>query len=473
MLAPLPLDVATTWVLVGLIHLGLAAAVWTVLTGRHDRRSTLLWCAGSAMAGVMMLVYAARGALPHLPAIVAANIFGYAGFALRWAALHRERERPLPWGTLAALVTLACTAVPLLDAVDPRWRVLGNLAFNTLASLALWHEARALSRARASRSAAMVGWAYGVVALLLLARLAAVFSGLGASPSQLATAFDTELLLLAWMLTALWANLGYVGFAIEMAERRARLRGAQLAEVTEQRELAQQQAQALRALSDERQELLRVISHEVRQPLHNAQAVLQGVADAMHGAVPAVPGLDRARRVLREITRSLDNTLAVSTRMIEDRAPPLRDTDLDMLVGLVLGDLPEEERPRVRLQRDSAVRTAAMDVGLMRLALRNVLANALAYATPGTPVTLRIVDSEEPLAVVFEVADEGPGIAPALLPRVFERGVRGRHDVHGQGLGLFIVRRALQMQGGTAEVRSDARGSVFTLTVPQGQEDGG
>ncbi|WP_043813813.1 sensor histidine kinase, partial [Rubrivivax gelatinosus] len=196
-----------------------------------------------------------------------------------------------------------------------------------------------------------------------------------------------------------------------------------------------------------------------------------GAADALQDAA-AQPGLDRARAVLREITRSLDNTLAVSTRLIEERAPPLRDTDLEMLIELVLGDLPAEGRSRVRVRRDSAVRTAAMDVGLMRLALRNLLSNALAYATPGSPVTLSVSDSEEPLALVFEVADEGPGIPPGLLPRLFERGVRGRHDVHGQGLGLFIVRRALQMQGGTAEVRSGAGGSVFTLTVPQGQETG-
>lgn len=469
MLEPLPLDVATIWVLVGLMHLALALAVWNVLTGRHDRRSTLLWCSGTALAGVMMLVYASRSALPHLPLIVLANAFGYAGFALRWSALRRERGVPNPWPSVVLLVVAACVTVPVLDAIDERLRLLGSLTMNMIASLALCHEAYALGRDRVSRSAGMVSWSYGVVALALFARLAVVFASWAALPGAITMAFDTELLLLAWMLASLWGNLGYVGFAIEMTERRARLRGAQLADATERREQAEQQAQALRALSDERQELLRVISHEVRQPLHNAQAVLQGAADALQDAA-AEPGLDRARAVLREITRSLDNTLAVSTRLIEERAPPLRDTDLEMLTELVLGDLPAEGRSRVRVRRDSTLRTAALDVGLMRLALRNLLSNALAYATPGSPVTLSVSDCDEPLAVVFEVADEGPGIPPGLLPRLFERGVRGRHDVHGQGLGLFIVRRALQMQGGTAEVQSGAGGSVFTLTVPQGQE---
>jgi signal transduction histidine kinase len=199
--------------------------------------------------------------------------------------------------------------------------------------------------------------------------------------------------------------------------------------------------------------------------------VLQGATDALRGggAAPAA-GLARARSVLREITGSLDNTLAVSTRLIEARAPALRDADVGMLVDLVLGDLPEEGRARVHVDRDPSVRTAALDIGLMRLALRNLLNNALAYATPGTPVTLRVTDSDEPLALLVEVSDEGPGIAPGLLPRLFERGVRGRHDIHGQGLGLYIVRRAMQMQRGRVELRSDAAGTTFTLILPQGQE---
>ncbi|MBK1713806.1 sensor histidine kinase [Rubrivivax gelatinosus] len=466
MLRPLPLDATTSWFLIGLLHLALAAAVWTVLTGRHSRRSTLLWCSGSALAGLMMLLYAARGLLPHVPMIVVANVCGYAGFALRWAALRSEREQTLPLAVLGLAVLGASTAVPLLDAVGPQWRVLGNVCFNMLASLALCVEAQALGRVRASRSARMVGWSYGVVALVLFLRLASLLLG-GGAPA--APAIDTELILLAWMLAALWANLGYVGFAIEMAERRARVRSVELAAATEGRELAERQAAELKTLSEERQELLRVISHEVRQPLHNAQAVLKGAADALHGAAP-VAALERARSVLREITRSLDNTLAVSTRLIQAQPPPLRDTDLDMLLELALGDLPDEGRGRVRVQRDSAVRTAALDVALMRLALRNLLSNALAYATPGSTITLRLADSDEPLALIFEVCDDGPGIAPTLLPRLFERGVRGRHDVHGQGLGLYIVRQAMRLQGGTVEARSSAAGSTFTLMLPQGRE---
>ena len=251
-------------------------------------------------------------------------------------------------------------------------------------------------------------------------------------------------------------------------------RRAELDAATAQRERAEQQARELKQLSDERQELLRVVAHEVRQPLHNAQAVLQGVETTLNTEVPegdaAGQRVARARSVLRQITASLDNILAASTVLVGDRPTLLRDTDIDMLLELTLGDLPPPGRPRVRIVRDTEVRTAAMDVGLMRLALRNLLNNALAYSMPGSQVTLRVADSDDPLAIVFEVADVGPGIPQDLLPRLFERGVRGRHDLPGQGLGLYIVRQAMRRQGGRVEVRSGQTGAVFALYVPQGLE---
>ena len=180
--------------------------------------------------------------------------------------------------------------------------------------------------------------------------------------------------------------------------------------------------------------------------------------------------VDRARGVLRQITAGLDNILAASTLLVGQRPTPLRDTDLEMLLDLCLGDLPPAGRARVRVVRDADVRTASLDIGLMRLALRNLLNNALAYSVPGSVVTLRVADSDDPLAILFEVADAGPGIDPALLGKIFERGTRGRHDLPGQGLGLYIVRLAMRRQGGSVDVRSNPLGTVFTLSVPQGQE---
>jgi len=109
---------------------------------------------------------------------------------------------------------------------------------------------------------------------------------------------DVALVLVTGMLTALWGNVGYLGVAMEHAQRLEGARRAELAAATARGEQAERQAAELKALSDERQELLRVISHEVRQPIHNAQAVLQGWRARLAASSPkAMPR--RPRRAAR------------------------------------------------------------------------------------------------------------------------------------------------------------------------------
>lgn len=473
MVPRLPFDPFTTIFTVGLLYTLMPLAVWTVLRGRHDTRITALWCSGAALSGATYLLWGLRPNLPSLLSFELANAIGYVGYALRWAALRLERERVVPWRLLAGAVAAAFALYAAAGLLGAERRIAYNLVAFAAASSLVALEAQRLAREAASRSARMVSVTYWMLAGALLVRLVSLLAGVaGAAAGSLG--LDVALVLITGLLAALWGNVGYLGFAMENLQRRESARMADLAAAHARREQAERQAAELQQLSEERQELLRVIAHEVRQPLHNAQAVLQGVEDAVRAeaAVGEAPRerVVRARSVLRQITGGLDNILAASTLLVGQRPTPLRDTDVDILLGLCLGDLPPAGRGRVRVVRDADVRTAALDLGLMRLALRNLLNNALAYSVPGSTVTLRVADSDDPLAVVFEVGDGGPGIAPDLLGRIFERGVRGRHDLPGQGLGLYIVRMAMRLQGGTVDVRSGPEGTVFTLSVPQGME---
>ena len=86
-------------------------------------------------------------------------------------------------------------------------------------------------------------------------------------------------------------------------------------------------------------------------------------------------------------------------------------------------------------------------------------------------MALRITDSDDPLAVAFEVADQGEGIAPELLPRLFDKGVRGPQSARhaGAGLGLYIVRLVAELHGGRVDVEPNRPlGSVIRLVLPQG-----
>lgn len=248
-------------------------------------------------------------------------------------------------------------------------------------------------------------------------------------------------------------------------------------EVTQAAELRREHAQRLAVerhaaeldqLLRERDAMLNVLAHEVRQPLNNASAALQSAAAllAEKGEAEASVRLERAQAVLGEVLAGVDNTLAAASLLAAGEAA-MADADIDTLLAVALGDLPAAQRARVQVQRLTATRTAVLDMGLTRLALRNLLGNALAWSPPGAPVCVRLSDSDDPLALLVDVVDQGPGIAPDLLPRVFERGVRGGPR-GGHGLGLFIVQRALALQGGRARVlETGPGGTVMRLELRQ------
>ena len=102
--------------------------------------------------------------------------------------------------------------------------------------------------------------------------------------------------------------------------------------------------------------------------------------------------------------------------------------------------------------------------------LTNLLANARTHTPPGTTVTVAL--AADPDGVRLTVTDDGPGIAPDLLPHVFERfarGERSRSRAHGStGLGLAIVDAVVTAHGGTVSVDSRSGRTQFTVRLPGG-----
>jgi two-component system OmpR family sensor kinase len=98
----------------------------------------------------------------------------------------------------------------------------------------------------------------------------------------------------------------------------------------------------------------------------------------------------------------------------------------------------------------------------------NLLDNARVHTPPGTAIRVEVTGPGDDALV--RVTDEGPGLAPEVAARVFERSFRGdpqgRHA--GSGLGLSIVAAIAAAHGGGAGVRSEVgRGTVFTVRLPR------
>jgi signal transduction histidine kinase len=211
------------------------------------------------------------------------------------------------------------------------------------------------------------------------------------------------------------------------------------------------------------------VSHELRTPLTAMRAVSEV---ALRERNPAVLH-DAVGSMLEEIGRmnQLLDRLLLLTRPGDDAMPvsleagPVRKTLLE--VSDALGLLAEDKQQSLLVDCPDHL-LAVFDPALLRLALMNLVQNAIRYSPPGKPIKVRALADNG--AAVIEVADEGPGIAPEHQQKIFERfyrvdKARSRAE-GGVGLGLAIVKWAAERMGGALELKSEpGYGSTFRLRL--------
>jgi signal transduction histidine kinase len=168
----------------------------------------------------------------------------------------------------------------------------------------------------------------------------------------------------------------------------------------------------------------------------------------------------KADQIDRLVTRLFDYTRAE----MAERAL-LRATDLAVAVGAAAAAFEfaaEEHGVRLRVGTGAAAEVAIDPDGFER-ALANVIDNALRHTPRGRTVDIDWGHDAE--SAFVRVIDDGPGIAPDLLPRIFEPMARAART-GGAGLGLAIAARLLRNQGGTIHAaNAPERGAVVTLRV--------
>jgi signal transduction histidine kinase len=218
----------------------------------------------------------------------------------------------------------------------------------------------------------------------------------------------------------------------------------------------------------ERRLLVSSIAHDLRTPLF----ALRGYLDAIAAGIgnPA-ERLDGARAKADQIDRLVTRLFEYARAEIEQR-PPLQATDLAAAVSDAAAAFEFAARERgvqLRVSIDAAPAVAIDPDGFER-ALANVIDNALQHTPRGGTVDVGCGADAE--GAFVRVVDDGPGIAPDLLPRIFEpmvRADRARNSRSGgSGLGLTIAARLLRNQGGTIHAgNASKRGAIVTLRVPR------
>ncbi|HTR10293.1 MAG TPA: HAMP domain-containing sensor histidine kinase [Paraburkholderia sp.] len=211
-------------------------------------------------------------------------------------------------------------------------------------------------------------------------------------------------------------------------------------------------------------------AHELRSPISAMQLQVDNLRNAPPEQYP-----ERFEELRRGIVRTgslVSQLLGLARAEIGSAQRVLTDVSLPQLVTDVLADLlPLADARRVDLgvERldDVTVRATEAD---MRVLVRNLVDNAIRYGHEGARVDVAVRREEE--TVVIEVSDNGPGIAEADLPRVFDRFFRaGGHDMQGSGLGLAIAQALAQSYRGRvtlANRRDGHTGIVARIELPRG-----
>ncbi len=334
------------------------------------------------------------------------------------------------------------------------------------------------------------------LALLLVVLFVAAWRGMGpALAAALAGGFCFNLLFLPPLYTLSisnpqnWVALGaFLVVAVTAGQLSARARRrAEEAErgrveierlYTELRDAFERasRAEALRQAEQMKSTLLDAVTHDLRTPLtsikasvttlleddagldsgtqHELLEVIDEEADRLNRSVGSLVEIARIEAGQMELRRQWTSVDEIVTEAISRAARAARGRRIEVDTGA--------ELPVVRA-----------DGRAVAEALYTIVENAARYSPEGTQIHVSARETGDG-EVRFEVEDEGPGIAPELRERVFEKFFRGGAAPSGTGMGLAIARGIVEAHGGRIWIEDgrDGRGARVAFTIPIGEDEG-
>jgi len=239
---------------------------------------------------------------------------------------------------------------------------------------------------------------------------------------------------------------------------------------------AANRAEAARQSQELKSTLLDALAHEFKTPLTAIKAATTELLSS------PVAGAEEQRELITIVDEEADRlgrlvTEAIQMARIEAGKIQLK-TGLYSVEALIspalqqMNSMTEGRTVSVNISGDLPL--IAADQELMRMALHQLLDNALKYSPPGSPIAVTAEKAQ--LHVIISVSDQGPGIRAQERSRIFEKFYRSPgtpQNVTGAGMGLAIALEIARAHGGNIQVENNpAGGAKFSIAIPVGEEEG-
>ncbi|MEP6591480.1 MAG: ATP-binding protein [Gemmatimonadota bacterium] len=231
-------------------------------------------------------------------------------------------------------------------------------------------------------------------------------------------------------------------------------------------------ASSLEASEAQRRRMVTDVAHELRTPLTNIIGLLEAARDGIQPIDDAVLGA--LREEAASLNHLVDDLRDLSLADAGELTLALESLDAGAAARAAVAAFPvQPDAARIVVEASSPALQVVADRRRLGQVLRNLLQNARRHAPVDSVIVLRVALASG--RVRFEVIDQGEGIAAEHLPHLFERFYRvdpsRDKTTGGMGLGLALVQRLVEAQGGRVGVESQVgKGSTFWVTLPRGSQ---
>jgi signal transduction histidine kinase len=227
--------------------------------------------------------------------------------------------------------------------------------------------------------------------------------------------------------------------------------------------------QELQRLSENQNQVLSILSHDLRSPLHNLHSVVDLVLHNELTEKEKDQSLTLLNQQLFQITESLETTLQWARQNFEAVSPTYQEVNVSELVQKIIdfysGVIKEKD-----LQVEKLVEPGlnfVTDPGILTVAIRNIFSNAIKFTPRGRSITIGV--EPRPLKAVLMIRNEGSRLTPDQISSILGRNYNstpGTAGEKGLGLGLKLTQAVLKKLEGVIEMESDKTGTSVRIVLP-------